>query len=671
MKVFEPIEIKGMKLKNRIGLPSLLSHPSADGGYVNDLTIRWFEERAKGGAALIMTGAVIATPVDENLMKALDFPFLGLYDDKFIPGFKKLADALHSHGAKLGVQLSGLGSPMTGRGPSAPPYPDEEHATDELFYVTRDFRMPVTEIPLEEIEPAEREFGAAAARAKEAGADCVELHCAHGGATAHNSFISPYYNRRSDKYGGDWEGRLRFPVETIARMREAVGEDYPIFARISSDQFVGERGVTLEDTIKFVVPALEKAGVDCLDVSQGDMIRSTEGINIPLYYPRGCFMHLTAEVKKATKLPVIGVGRIIDIDMAENFLQEGKADIIFMGRQLTSDPETPKKYLEGRPEDIRQCIGCMGGYLDNQRGCGRPCPINYDIQDEPIPFTPAEKAKKVLVLGGGVAGMEAARIAALRGHKVTLMEKDAELGGLVATLALNPLTTEFRNFVDYLTTQMRKLKVDVKVAKEATLADVQELKPDVVILATGSSATIPEVAEGKPGVMTHSEALKRKKEVGKKVVVWGFFGSELAIALAEEGKAVVLLGRSGEGSLASDLSWARRWYLLRRLTDINVPRAVPEAVRLSNPEVLYNANIEDITTEGIKVVSTADNGETKRVIPYDTLILSRRFGERKTNDSLFDELQGQVAEVYKIGDCSQVRGIKEAVWTANEVARKI
>jgi len=383
-----------------------------------------------------------------------------------------------------------------------------------------------------------------------------------------------------------------------------------------------------------------------------------------LYYPRGCYIHLTAEVKKAANLPVIGVGRIIDLDMAERFLQEGKADIIFMGRQLTSDPETPKKHLEGRPEDTRKCIGCLVG-------CGRPCPINYDMQDEPIPFTPAEKPKKVLVLGGGVAGMEAARIAALRGHKVTLMEQQAELGGLVATLALNPLLAEFRNFVDYLTTQMRKLKVDVRVGKAATLANVQELKPDVVILATGSSATIPEVAEGKPGVMTHSEALRRKAEVGKKVVVWGFFGSELAIALAEEGKDVVLLGRSGEGSLATDLSWGRRWYLLRRLTDINVPRAVPEAVRLSNPEVLYNVKVEDITAEGIKVVTTTDNVETQRLIPYDTLILSERFGERKTNDSPFDELQGKVAEVYKIGDCSQVRGIKEAVWTANEVAREI
>jgi len=664
MKVFEPIEIKGMKLKNRIGFPPFLNQPAGEGGYVSDVTVRWFEERAKGGAALIMTGAITGSPVDEDLAASFNMNNIRLYDDKFIPGFKRVADAVHTHGAKLGVQLTGLSGPMTGRAPSPPPYPDEEHATDELFYVMSGFRVPITEISVEEIEQAERDIATAAARAKEAGADCVELHCAHGGATFHCSFISPYYNRRTDKYGGDWEGRLRLPVETITKMRQAVGDDYPILARIDSDQLLGERGITLEDTIKFVVPALEKAGVDCFDVTQGDIIRSTEGILIPLYYPRGCYIHLTAEVKKATKLPVIGVGRIIDLDMAERFLQEGKADIIFMGRQLTADPETPKKYLEGRPEDTRKCIGCLVG-------CGRPCPINYDMQDEPVPFTPAEKPKKVLVLGGGVAGMEAARIAALRGHRVTLMEKEAELGGLVATLALNPLVAEFRNVVDYLATQMRKLKVEVKVGKEATLGDIEALKPDVVILATGSSATIPEVAKGKPGVMTHSEALKRKKEVGNKVAVWGLFGCELAIALAEEGKDVVLLGRSGEGSLATDLSAGRRWYLLRRLTDINVPRVAPEAVRPSNLEVSYNVKVEDITAEGIKLVTTADDVETKRVIPYDTLILSRRFGERKANDSLFDELQGRVAEVHKIGDCLQVRSIQDAVWTANEVARKI
>ena len=660
MKVFEPIEITGMKLKNRIGLPPLLNMPAGEEGHINDLTVRWFEERAKGGTGLIMTGTINPRPPAPGGGAGaglLGMRGLTLHDDEYIPGFAKIAEAVHAHGAKLGIQI-GLGGPMAGQGPSPPPYPDERHATDDLFYVILGFRVPVRELSIEELEQIEDDIAAAAARAKAAGIDCVELHCGHGGATLHCSFTSPYYNKRTDKYGGDWEGRLRLPVETIKKMRKAVGKDYPILVRISADHLVGKRGVTIEDTTGIIVPALEKAGVDCFDVTQGDMIRSGEGIQIPLYYPRGCFIHLAAAVKQVTKLPVIGVGRIVDLDMAEKFLQEEKADIIFMGRQLTSDPETPKKYLEGRPEDIRKCIGCLAG-------CGRPCAINYDIQDEPIPLTKAEKPKKVLVIGGGVGGMEAARIATLRGHKVTLMEKDSALGGMVAALALTPLTAEFGNIVDYLATQMRKLKVEVRVCQEVTVADVEELKPDVVILAAGSSLILPEETRGKPGVMTHIESLKRKREIGHRVVIWGLVAAELALSLAEEGKDVILMGRAGEDTLARDYNMPRKWYVFRKLTDVNVPRETPAAARVSNPEVLYNINVEDITAGEIRIV---DNEGAKRVLPYDTLIISR---ERAANDSLFDALQGKAAEVYKIGDCSQVGEIKDAVWSANEVARKI
>jgi len=657
MKIFDPIEIKGMRLKNRIGMPPFLNMPGAEGNFIDDLTIRWFEVRAKGGAGLLMTGTVMPVAPPPQARSLLGFRGVGIYDDKFIPGFAKLAKALHAHGGKLGVQI-GMGGPMGGTGPSLPPYPDERHATDELFFVMMGVRTPVREISVEEIELIENAIAQAAARAKAAGADCVELHCAHGGATLHCSFISPYYNRREDKYGGSWENRLRFPVETIKKMREAVGKDFPILVRLSADHRTGSRGVTIEDTCKIIVPTLEKAGVDCIDVSQGDMIRAGEGITIPLYYPRGCFIEYSAAVKQVTKLPVIGVGRIVEIDMANRFIEEGKADIIYMGRQLTSDPETPKKYLEGRKDEIRTCIGCLGG-------CGRPCSINYDIQDDPVPFAPAKKAKKVLVIGGGVGGMEAARVATLRGHKVTIMEKDSQLGGMVAALARTKLTAEFGNFVDYLSTQMRKLKVDARVCKEATAADVAELKPDVVIVATGSSMVVPDIAKGKPGVMHHIEALKRKHEIGQRVVIWGLVAAELAISLAEEGKDVTMIGRGGEETLARDYTTLRRFYVLRKLTDINVPRETPEAARVCNPRVLYFVDVEEITPAGIRIVN---KDGAREVLPYDTLIISR---ERETNDSLFNELQGKAPEVYKIGDCSQVGDIKMAVWGANEVVRKI
>ena len=648
-KLSEPIEINGMKLKNRIGFAPFLNMPRDMDGTINDLTIRWFEERAKGGVGFIMTGTFWPTMPAAPGAKE---------------GYARLAEVIHSYEAKIGIQI-GMGGPIMGQGPSPSPYPDEAHPV----YGPTDLALssfgiiPATELSIEQIEQFKEQFAVGAAALKAAGIDCVELHCAHGGATLCCSFISPFYNRRTDKYGGDWEGRLRLPVEIIQRMRGAVGKDYPILARIDADELLGKRGITVEDATSYIVPALEKAGVDCFDVSQGSIAHSPQGITIPLYYPRGCFIENAAAVKKATNLPVIGVGNIFDLDMAERFLQEEKADIIYMGRQVTADPETPNKYFEGRLEDIRKCIGDIGG-------CGRPCTINYDIQDEPIPLTKAEKPKKVLVVGGGVGGMEAARIAALRGHRVTLIEKDSQLGGMVAVLALNPLTGEFGNIIEYLSTQIRKLGVDVRICKEATTVDIEELKPDVVILATGSSPTIPEVAQGKLGVMTHGQASREKRAIGQKVIVWGFFGAELAIALAEEGKDVILMGRAGEGSLGSDISGVRRFWLLRKLSELNLVRESPEAMKMSNPEVLYHVEVEDISNDGIRAKVGGNEART-RVIPYDTLIISRRFGERKANDSLFDELQGKVPEVHKIGDCLQVRGMLEAIHGANGVARKI
>ena len=647
MKLLEPIEIKTMKLKNRIGLAPLANYPRNLDGTSNDLSIRWYEARAKGQVGFIMHGPARIGPAH-------------------IPSFKKLIDVIHSYGVKIGVQVVG-GGPMSGQGPSSSPFPDASSAKLGLFeYQTGEIR-PVRELSIEEIEKIEDDLAEATAHSKAAGFDCVELHCTHGAASLASAFVSPFYNRRTDKYGGSWENRLRFPVNVIRKMRQAVGDDYPLLVRISADNLLGKKGVTIEDTVNYVVPALEEAGVDCIDVSQGSMTHSTQGIILPMYYPRGCFIHLAEAVKKATRLPVIGVGRIVDMEMAERFLQEGKADIIFMGRQLTCDPETPKKFFEGRPEDIRKCIGCVLQVVQEGGNgiCGRPCAINYDIQDHPIPLTPAAKPKKVLVVGSGVGGMEAARIAALRGHEVTLMEKDSELGGMVAALALTPLTAEFRNIIDYLATQMRKLNVDVRVCKEATAASVAKLNPDVVIVAAGSSLSMPDVTEGQPGVMDHIEAVKNWRMIGQRVVIWGLVAAELAISLAEQGKEVVMMGRGGQDTLAKDAPWSRRFYLFRRLTDANLVRESPEAMKMDNPEVLYNIEVEDITPEGIKIVNK--DGK-RRVLPYDTLIVSR---ERMANDSLFEELKATAPEVYKIGDCAEVADIKTAIWAANEVARKI
>ncbi len=648
--IFEPIEINGMELKNRIGFAPMLNMPGYFTAFtITDETIAWFEERAKGGAGLIMTGT---------------FGPLFLDNPSIWERFVQLADVVHSYGAKLGVQI-GDGGPFVGQGPSPRPYPNESNPKETIFEAINGIWSPfpgvesVAEFTVEQIQQHTVKFAGYAKALKDSGVDCVELHCAHGGATLFCSFISPFYNRRTDDYGGNWEKRLRFPVETIEKMREVVGDNYPLLARISADELLGEEGITLEGTVENIVPTFEDAGIDCLDVSQGSIIHSPEGITIPLYYPRGCYIHNAAAVKRETKLPVIGVGRIVDLDMAEQFLQEGKADIIYMARQLTSDPETPKKYFEGRSDEIRKCIGCL-------EGCGTPCPINYDIAPDSMPLLPAEKPKSILVIGGGVAGMEAARVCALRGHKVTLVEKGKKLGGNVAVLALDPLNAEFGNFVEYLTVQMKKQKIDVKTGKETSVSDVEKQKPDAVILATGASLTVPDIAKGKPGVMDHIEALKNRSEIGKSVVIWGLgYGAELAISLAEEGKDVTLIGKGGEKALIAHASDNRKWWVARKLSDINVVRATPDAKRLSNPKVLYNVDVSDITSDGISIT---DKDGKSSVLPCDTLIISRG---REKNDSLFGELEGKVKEVYKIGDCLNASNILNAVWSANEVARKI
>ncbi|MEE8400468.1 MAG: FAD-dependent oxidoreductase [Desulfobacterales bacterium] len=674
-KILQPIQIKGMTLKNRIASAPFFNMPASAEGRITDLTIRWFEKRAQGGAGFVMMGGTNITPFPDAYREFVKTgppearPLEGLVDDSHISEWAKLADAMHSHDCKIGMQLGPPGY-TAGRAPSPPPYPSEYHRFDEPMSAM--FRQPSggssgasaprPEMTIEQIEDTIQTCAAVAGRAKTAGLDCVELHAGHS-ITLHANFLSPYFNRRTDQYGGDWKGRVRFTGETIRAMKDAVGDDFPICVRFSAEEFIGKWGVTIEDTCKHIVPELETYGVDCLSITQGIITQSPDHIFLPAYFPRGAVIHLPEAVKKVTDLPVFGVGKIVDMEMAEKFLQEDKADIIYMGRQLCADPDTPRKYFEGRPEETRRCIGdqvapAAGG------GCGRPCVINYDLQDEPIPLEKTDAPKKILVIGGGVAGMEASRILAERGHQVTLMEKEAQLGGIVGTLALDPLMASFGNIIDYLTAQMRKLQVDVRVCREVTAADVEVLKPDAVIVATGSSLAVPAVAEGAPRTMTHIEALRRKEAIGQRVVIWGFPGAEYAVSLAESGKDVTLIG-GGEASLAAEVPMFRRVWLFRKITDHSFIRLHPGLEKPDNLETLFNVKVKEITDDGIRVLQ---EGYGEKVLSYDTLIVSRG---RKSNDALFDALEGKVAEIHKIGDCRGVKDIHRAIWTANEVAREI
>ncbi|MCP4576009.1 MAG: FAD-dependent oxidoreductase [Deltaproteobacteria bacterium] len=670
MKIQEPITINGMELKNRIAAAPRFNCPAGDDMQPNQKTVRWFEDQAKGGVGFIMAGGFQSVPfpddIKEMLLTMKPVMIVGFGEDASIAPWSELVKTIHSHDVKIGAQLSFPG-PTGGFAPSERPWPSADNPKEMLWerFVSPLYE-PISIPTAEELQIYVELIAQAAARVKAAGFDCVELHSCHG-ITLHGSFLSPFYNRRTDQYGGSTKNRARLTCETIQAIRKAVGPDYPVFVRISGDEFMGELGNTIKDTTEDIIPALEEAGVDCIDVSFGNIAQNPESIFVPLYYPDGVHIHLPEAIKKVATVPVIGVGKITEMEMAEKFLQEGRADIIYMGRQLIADPDTPKKYFEGRPEDIRKCVACLR-WEDFQNTCGRPCAVNYDVQDDPIHLTPAKIRKKVLVIGGGVGGMEAAAVATLRGHKVTLMEKEPELGGLVGALTLNPLEATFGNLLKYQAAQLRKLEVDVRVCKEATSADVEELKPDVVILAAGATMVRPDVTKGKPGVMTYTEAVRNKPYIGRKVVIWGLSSAELAISLAQEGREVTLMGRGDEDTLAPDRDShsLRRTWILRRLTEMNVSRERPEYQKLTNVEVLYHIDVEQINHEGIRIINR--KSQEKRVLPYDTLIVCLN---RTPNDSLYNKIKKNGTKVHKIGDCAVVSDIKDAISTANEIARTI
>ncbi len=658
-KILEPIQIKNMEIKNRIGFPPFLGNPHGPKCEVNDDTIKWFELRANGGVGFAVTGTINPLPeAFEEMMKTppMLFPHpLTFHDDSYMPGYQKLTTAIRQTGMKIGAQI-GAGGATKGASPS--PF-----GKMNFFEAIYGGDIAAQAYTVEELEEIKQLCVKTAVRCKTAGFDFIELHTAHGYVSLWGGFMSPFTNTRTDKYGGSWENRLRFPAETIQAIRQAVGKDYPIFIRVSADELFGPDGVTIEDTVKYTVPIMEEAGVDCFDVTMGAQLHNPN--NIPsLYVPRGHYLRFPAAVKKVAKVPVIGVGRILEMEMAEKYLEEGNADLIYLGRQLIADPETPKKYFEGRPEDIRKCIGDLPGFGNCDRCCAvNPTPPLMGGTDD---VSPAPSSKNVLVIGGGVAGMEAARIAALRGHQVTLIEKEGKLGGTVYALSHNPLNSEFINLVEYLVQQMKKLNIDIRVCKPAVTEDVKNLNPDVVIVATGATMTLPQETRDKFNIMTHVEALNNPNKIGKKVVVQGLgYGSELAIALAEGGKDVTLFGKGKE--IASNISLLRRFFVLKRLTDIDVCRGDGDIPMTDpgNPVVKTGRKIKEVTASAVVVVNEDGNEEH---YPYDTFIVSMG---RKSNDELFKELKEVIPETYSIGDANKVGEITDAMTAANEIARKI
>ncbi|EFK07533.1 putative NADH oxidase [delta proteobacterium NaphS2] len=635
--VFKPINIAGIDIPNRIRMsPMALGY--AEDGRSTERFARFFEERAKGGVGLI-DWALWPYETEHGY-----FPWVT--DDKFIPGLKMVVDAVHKHGTKIvgqfgtGYAWAFQGGPLEIVGPSGVNLLKRPSTPFRVGTPTNPRKLLERPMTAENIHEMVEGYGDASRRLREAEFDGVEIMLAAGYTLAR--FISPETNKRTDEYGGNLDNRLRIVSEIVNDIKKKAGADFPVFAKISGDTFRKE-GYTLEECAEEIVPRLEDMGICCVDVVVGWHEGGEFGLTNSA--EPGHFLYLAETVKKKAKVPIIGGSRTNDLRLAESVLAEGKIDMISLGRQLLADPETPNKARDGRFDDIRPCLCCCWCLetVDTPVVCG----VNPRVgKESEISFEPAKGEKKVLVIGGGPGGVEAALCASWRGHKVTLMEKNAELGGMLKPAAVPPFKDDLGLFLNYQRRQIEKSNVEVVYEKEAGIKEVIERGPDVVVVATGGKPFIPDIPGIiRPNVSLAVDVLNGGKEVADNVVIigGGLVGCELAEYLAEKGKQVTILEMLPR--LASDMPRALRGDLLMRL-------------RRAKIRIETDVEVTGLSEFGVWGVRRSFNfGPNAAFFEADSIVLASGY---RPENSLAEELTGKIP-VYNVGDSNTPSNVKDAI----------
>ncbi|MCX5822747.1 MAG: FAD-dependent oxidoreductase [Deltaproteobacteria bacterium] len=631
-KLFNPGRIGSLEIRNRIVMNAMGTLLESADGSVSDRLIDYYEERAKGGAGLIVSchTRVVPHPRREGFMG------IAIWDDRFIPGWKKLSDRVHRHDAKFFIQLGHDG--RQGRSVSK---------TGELERVAPSpvacpyVRETPRELSIEEIQEIIEQFVNSAFRAKEAGIDGVCLHAAHGYLLS--QFISPSANKRSDRYGGTLGNRLRFPLEIIKAIRRKVGDDYPLIIRMNSFEPVPD-GLTLEDS-RVIASLLAREGLDAVDVSAGTY--ASMPFVLPPTEMRPGFNVIGAEtIKRSVDVPVVANGRINDPLLADG-----------MSRSFLADAEWPNKAKAGNLEDIRRCIGCCQGCV-HPEGIfgGNPisCVINPAVgKEKETQIQPARKAKKVMVVGGGPAGLEAAMVAALRGHQVTLLEKKNRLGGQFILSAYAPYRQDNAMAISWLSRQAEKSGVRVEMGKEVTPELIEERKPDVVIIASGAVPILAGVSGGKrSNVVTAVDVLSGEVKVSGKIVIvgGGLVGCETADFLGERGCDVTIVEMLSE--IAKDCPVTSKGFLLKRLAQYGVT-------------VITSASLSAILDDGVMI---RIGGKEEAIQEVDYVVLAMGM---ISVENLSNQVKDKKIELYVVGDAKEPRKITHAISEGAEIGRRI
>lgn len=632
--LFSPIKVGKLELKNRIIMAPTLDRLSVH-QMVSQPVKDFYAPRARGGASLL-----ILSPGLMDVTGGEDYQ-LGIYDDRFVAGLRDLTEIIHTNGALVGIQLLHYGSVNVAGSKGSN---RDELVAASAVALSTGMGVP-RELSVREIERIIEGYTEAARRARDAGFDMVEIHAAHGNLLG--GFLSPYTNKRSDEYGGDTKGRARIVVQIIRSIRERLG-DFPLSCRINGTDYI-PGGLILEEA-KAIARLVEEAGVDLISVSAGMLISYPQVI--PTFdFPHGCFVHLAEGMKRAVKVPVAVAGRINDPRTAEEILSSGKADLIAMGRGLIADPELPKKALMGKFREIRKCIAC------NVCTDTLPAPITCTVNPEAgregdLHIVPCSQPKRVLVIGGGLAGLETARVAALRGHKVTLFEEDEEIGGQWILAATPPLKQEHMEVINHLSRELKTLKVRINLGKRVTKAVVEEFQPDVVVVATGGMPLGPSIpGVDRDEVITAWDVLNGHK-VGNRVLVigGGTTGLETAEFLHEQGKKVMVVEQLKRAGM--DVGFTARWHMMHRLRELKL-------------EILTSTLVKEI---GRQKVVIARDGREETLEDFDTIVLAT--GVRSRNE-LVKQIEAMVKELYVIGDAAKPRKGLEAMREGTETGRKI
>jgi mycofactocin system FadH/OYE family oxidoreductase 2 len=645
--LLSPLKIGSIVVPNRVCFSAHLTNFSED-YKISDRHVYYHVERAKGGCGLIITEEMSVHPSDHAYEKLVD-----AFDPDVIPGYKKLTEAIHQFDTKIFAQLNHNGAQSDGTISRLPVWGPSSVA-DPLF------REMAKEMEIEEIQECIDYFAQSARYAREGGFDGIELQLGHSSLI--RQFLSPLTNLRGDAYGGSFENRLRFALEVIGAVRKAVGNDFTLGVRLNADEMHPQGGLTLEDSKKIASRLEATRQLDFIDLSLATFynLYLVEGsMHTPLAYT----VPLAASIRTVVGLPVFACNRINDPHLAEKILSDGHADMIGMVRAQICDPELVNKTREGRTEDIRYCIacnqGCIGrvGIANKRVGCVQNPAVGEERDLGIGTLKPADKRKKVLIIGAGPAGLEAARVATVRGHRVILYEKQAEVGGQNLIARKGAGRQEIEGVIRWLLTQVEKLKVEIRLETEATPEMLLEQAPDAVVVATGSvpmenpfpgSYAFPQVC--------HAEhILKGEVEAGEKVILIDTDGHHKATGtaelLADMGKTVHILTPSL--FIGGQLGPLQDHFLMRQ-------RLIKKGVTFT-PDIAV-LEIQGTTIKGLNVYSNA----TIDFDGYDTIVLAT--GNR-AEDGLYFALKGKVKELHRIGDCVAPRKIDMAIVEGNRVGR--